>query len=284
MKPLLTGLALFLAGIARAEAEAPKLPEIDWTVGPGKADIGSFAEIDLPKGYYFTGKKGTIKLMQLMGNLVTNHEEGFLAPGNIFEKSAREPWIVVFEFNDIGYVKDDEKKAIDSAKLLANMKEGVKEGNAERAKHGLPAMEVVGWAVEPHYHEKTNNLEWGLLLQTEKGDKVINYDVRMLGRNGVMQSTLVLSPGQLEQALPQFRHVLGVFSFKSGQKYAEYREGDRIAKIGLTALIAGGAAAAAWKFGIFKYLWKFAAVFFVGIAALFRRIWDRFFGKKETLD
>ncbi len=283
MTKLLTLLAL-LAVPAHAETGPGAPADIDWIFGPGKAAIGSFAEIDLPNGYWFTGKKGTEKLMQMMGNLVNHHEEGFLAPGNIFQKGDTQPWIVVFEFNDIGYVKDDEKKSIDAAKLLDGMKEGVKEGNVERKRHNLPEMEVVGWAVEPHYNEKTNNLEWGLLLQTEKGDRVINYDVRMLGRNGVMQSTLVLSPGQLTKALPDFREVLAAFSFKSGQKYAEYREGDRIAKIGLTALIAGGAAAAAWKFGFFKYIWKFGAFILVGFASFFRRIWDKLFGKKENLD
>jgi len=281
-------LVALLAALAAAPVHADTAPggpaDIDWKIGPGKAQVGSYAEIELPTGYYFTGKKGTVKLMQMMGNLITDREEGFLSPGNIFEKGSKEPWIVVFEFQDIGYVKDDEKKSIDSVKLLADMKEGVKAGNEERERRKLPKMEVVGWAVEPHYNDQTNNLEWGLLLQTEKGDKVVNYDVRMLGRNGVMQSTLVLSPDQLGETLPQFREVLGAFAFVSGQRYAEYREGDRIAKIGLTALIAGGAAAAAWKFGFFKYIGKFAVFIVAGIAGFFRKAWNRLFGKKENLD
>jgi len=280
---------LALAGVPRAEDKpaAATPPQIDWEVGPKRVSVEGFAEIDLPNGYYYTGKKGTAKLMELMGNLVSGKEAGFLAPGNIFQKSAEEPWFVVFEFSDVGYVSDAEKDKIDDAfraKLLEQMKEGVKAGNEERKKRGFDTMEVAGWAVPPHYDDKTHNLEWGLKLKTSTGHDVVNYEVRLLGRKGYMQSTLVLSAGQLEAKLPDFRSVLGSFDFKSGQRYAEYKQGDRLAKIGLLGLLGAGGLAVAAKTGLLKYVWKFLVIIVVAFAAFFKRIWDRLFGKKESVD
>ncbi len=257
---------------------------INWVRGPATALIEDYAEIQVPEGYVFTGKKGTIELMHMMGNLITEQEAGFLAPETFFEKGAQEPWFVVFEFNPIGYVKDDEKDAIDSQKLLQNMQEGIAASNKERAKKGYPAMEVVGWAVEPHYDQETNNLEWGLQLRTSNGDEVVNYEVRLLGRDGVMQSTLVLDPAQLNSALPQFRQLLETYTFKSGQQYAEYKPGDKIAKIGLTALIAGGAVAIAAKTGLLKYIWKYIIFIVIAVVAFFKKFFTRYFGKRETID
>jgi uncharacterized membrane-anchored protein len=138
--------------------------------------------------------------------------------------------------------------------------------------------------VEPHYDEETHNLEWGLKLKSSTNSAVVNYEVRLLGRKGVMQTTLVAAPGRLESSLPAFRKLLKGYDFKSGQKYAEYKPGDRIAKIGLIALIGGGALAVAAKTGLLKYVWKYLIFIIMGVVALLKKIYDRIFGKRESVD
>ncbi|MEK7474630.1 MAG: DUF2167 domain-containing protein [Candidatus Coatesbacteria bacterium] len=283
--------ALSLAGVTRAADNGPEAaaapPQIDWEIGPKKVSIENYAEIDLPAGYYYTGKKGTVKLMELMGNLLSGTESGFLAPGNIFEKGGDATWFVVFEYSDAGYVSDAEKSKIDDefrASMLARMKEGVKSENEERKKRGFPTMEVTGWAVPPHYDESTHNLEWGLLLKSSSGSNTVNYQVRLLGRKGYMSSILVLGADELEGSLPAFRKVLASYDFKEGQRYAEYRQGDKIAKYGLIGLLGAGGLAVAAKTGLLKYVWKFLVFAIVAFGAFFKKIWDRFFGKKETVD
>jgi len=83
----------------------------------------------------------------------------------------------------------------------------------------------------------------------------------------------------LPQRRPSFLfYRLDGFRFKSGEKYAEFTQGDKIAKYGLTALIAGGAGAAATKFGIFKFLGKFGKAIFLAIFAFFAAIWGKIKG------
>lgn len=252
--------------------------------GPAEVELGDHAAVKVPKGYVFVDGKGTRELMRMMGNLPTGQEAGFVAPSRIFEEKAGDSWFVVFDFNPIGYVKDDEKDALDAPALLKQMREGNVRSNEARRAQGLEELELAGWAVEPHYDKETNNLEWGLLLRSKSGHETVNYEVRLLGREGVMQSTLVLGPDALKKTLPVFRGLLKEYQYKPGKKYAEWRQGDKIAKIGLTALIGGGAVAVAAKSGLLKYLWKFLIVFLVAFAGFFKKIWQRFFGKRTELD
>jgi len=80
----------------------PYLDNINWTKGPAKAELKSLAEVQVPEGFVFTGAKGTQKLLEKMGNPTSGSELGFLAPTSLV-------WFVVFEFADVGYVKDDDK-------------------------------------------------------------------------------------------------------------------------------------------------------------------------------
>jgi uncharacterized membrane-anchored protein len=54
----------------------------------------------------------------------------------------------------------------------------------------------------------------------------------------------------------------------SGEKYSEFKQGDRIAEFGLAALILGGAAAIATKKGFWGALVAFFAAFWKLIAGV----------------
>ena len=69
--------------------------------------------------------------------------------------------------------------------------------------------------------------------------------------------------------------MLSGFDFVQGQKYAEFRQGDRMAAYGLTGLIAGGGVAVAAKTGLFKWIWKGLVAAVVGIGALFKKLFRR---------
>ncbi len=223
--------------------------QIEWQEGPSQAKIGKQAEIQLPVGYRYLDKRDAQVLLKAFGNLPDDSDMGLLSPAGSTD------WFVVFSFDDIGYVKDDEKNSIDKEALYASFREGTVAGNERRRSQGVAEMHLVGWAVEPYYNEASNSIEWGLKFQSE-GEIILNYFMKRLGRRGVMSCNLVVNPSDFEEVMPQFREVMNRFDFQSGQKYAEFRAGDMIAEYGLTALVAGGALAAAAKSGLLGKLWK----------------------------
>lgn len=236
----------------------------------GVVDLGNIAELDLPDGYFFTGEDGAKAVMEAYGNPVTGKEKGYVEPDSA-------NWFVLFEFDNIGYVKDDEKDELNADALLKSFIEGTKASNKERKEKGWPTLTITGWYQEPFYNTETHNLEWAIQGIDSDSSLFLNYNVRLLGRRGVMEATLVIAPEELDAELPTFKEFLTHFRYKPGNTYAEFQEGDKLYEYGLTALIGGGVAAVAAKTGVFKWLWKVLLAAGAAIAGAIKKL----FGKKK---
>ena len=254
-----------------AESSDSVLKKANWIKGPGRADMKDKAEILLSEGYQFADAKDTRRILEAYGNLTSGTELGLVAPTSMV-------WFVVFEFSESGFVKDDDKDKLDADAMLKTIGSGVERSNEERKRRGFPAMKVVGWEQPPHYDTETHNLEWALKFESE-GHLVVNYNTRLLGRRGVMEVQLVVDPDRLSASLPAFKQLLKGYQFKSGEKYAEFRQGDKLATYGLAALVTGGAVAIAAKTGLltalilfFKKFAKLAVLAVLGAAAWVKRL------------
>lgn len=265
------------------EAELKKLHEMVESFGwtrQGMGDIGGMAQIAIPQGYRFTGAAGASKMLEFYGNPPSDRYLGLLATEDFREHS------IIFEFDDIGYVKDDEKDSLNADALLATMRENQEYSNERRKEMGLDELEITGWAVPPRFNDQTKNLEWALILRSKQdGGSTINHNTRLLGRKGVMEVTLMCAPEELEGLLPSYQQILGGFAYQQGETYAEFREGDKMAKYGLTALVAGGAAVAAGKMGLFAKLAGFfgklgkgIVVVILGIGVALKGLFSKLFG------
>ena len=158
-------------------------------------------------------------------------------------------------FKKIENAEDDEK--LDPDALLKSLKESDAPSNKERERLGMPPIYTEGWSVAPHYDLNTRRLEWAVRLRSGSGRSVVNYTTRILSRRGVMHVTLVSDPESLDQHIAVFKTSLTGYDFAPGERYSEFRSGDRVAQFGLGALVLGGAAAVAVKTGAGKALGKF---------------------------
>ncbi len=282
---ILVFILLMVSPLNFAAAQEPGTQEtidIQWIPGPAKVDLGeNVARVDMGDAYIFAGAEDTMAIMEAMGNPTSGREVGMIVP-----KDENQGWFIIFEYFSVGYVKDDDKEEIDAGALLASIKEGNERANEIRREQGGASFNVVGWYEEPHYDEASNNLVWTILGETEgeEGHRVVNYNIRLLGRNGYMAVVLVTDPETLTANKADVDQVIASFSYHSGQRYAEYVKGDKIAKYGLTALVAGGAATVAAKAGIFKLLAKFGKVIVLAVIAFLAAIRGKLkqlFSKRE---
>jgi uncharacterized membrane-anchored protein len=247
--------------------QGSQLEALPWINAPQSPQVTNRATIKLGPDVQFLDANATRSFMTLTGNLPDGE--------NYVLVSKNRTWWAAYNFADIGYVKDDEK--IDAAALLQQMKDGDAAQNEARAEMGLEPLTTVGWAVPPHYDPTTNNLEYGITLSAPSGQN-INYHMRILGRRGVMDATLVTSAETLQTDLAAFRQANKGFAFVPDERYAAYKDGDKVSEYGLAALITGGAAAAAAKKGLFAGLllllakfWKLIALAVAGGLFAFRR-------------
>lgn len=277
---------ILLASLVTAPARAEEKPplEIAWVKGPAQVDVGSGAELKLPEDFAFANGSDTRKLMEEMGNTTNGSEMGLVIP-----RSKEASWFVVFEWEGIGFVKDDERNAIDADALLEQIREGTERANEHRKKSGAKAVHVVGWSEKPHYDPATHNLTWAILGRDDDGHEVVNHNMRMLGRSGVMSVTLVDAPDRIAASKPAVATLLAGFAYKQGSRYAEWRPGDKVAEYGLTALVAAGAGAAAAKLGLFAMLGKLFAkggklvlAALAGLAAVAAKVWNALRGRMDT--
>jgi uncharacterized membrane-anchored protein len=249
----------------------------------GKASLGLVAGMDIPAGYKFLdGKQAEFVLHDLWGN-PPGESLGMLVPenGSPFLGS----WVVDVTYLEDGYVKDEDAKEIDYTDLLKKMQEEQIESNEERKKQGYSTAMLLGWASPPYYDQKEHKLHWAKRIKFE-GDSMetLNYDIRILGRKGVLVLQAIGNIDDLEAIKAATPAILKSVNFEAGNKYEDFdASADKVAAYGIGGLIAGGVLAKTGllaKIGIM--LLKFWKLLFLGIAGLFGGVVKFFKGKRNS--
>lgn len=247
--------------------------------------------LHLGTGYYFLGADDSRKvLVDAWGN-TKDTADGVL--GMVFP-SGQTPldghgWGAVVSFAGTGYVSDKDARTTDYAKVLDELRKGEDETNDERKKENRETAHLVGWAQAPNYDENHHSLIWARDIKFgDQTDDTLNYDVRVLGRRGVLNLNMVATMSQLPEIRTAANQLQGVAVFDSGSRYADYQQGvDKRAEYGLAGLILAGAGlAVAKKVGLIALALIFLKKGFVVILAAMAGFWawlKRFFtGRKAT--
>jgi uncharacterized membrane-anchored protein len=284
-------LAVALSPLLRAQDDEAAYRKKAQAIADGlkyqKGEItlkSGLAKIAVPDDFrYLDAKDADTVLTKIWGNPKGSGTLGMLVPAKI-SPAANESWAVIITYDEDGYVKDDEAAKLDYNKLLKEMQEGTAEANKERQKEGYPGIELVGWATPPRYDAATHKMYWAKELKFEgSGENTLNYNIRMLGRRGVLVLNAVAGMSQLPQIEAATPAVLSMVDFQEGHRYTDFNSStDKVAAYGLAALVAGGIAG---KVGLFKGLLvalvaakKFVIVGVIAVVTFIKKL----FGKKET--
>jgi uncharacterized membrane-anchored protein len=182
----------------------------------------------------------------------------------------RDVWGAVITYEETFYVSDKEVAKSDYDKLLTDMRTGEDTANAERDKAGFAPVHLVGWAEPPSYDKAHHNLIWArdIRFGDAGGVDTLNYDVRHLGRRGVLSLNIVAEMPQLSEIRQAAHGLAATAEFNAGERYADYQTGDKTAGYGLVGLVAAGAGLlAAKKLGLIAVILLFAKKGFVVILA-----------------
>jgi uncharacterized membrane-anchored protein len=214
------------------------------------------ATIRLPESYRFLGPEDSKRLLvNAWGNPASSVDDvlGMLIPAATSPVSGG-GWGIVITYEEEGYVDDKDAAKIDYTALMTKMQQEVAEANAERVKKGYESLRLIGWAEPPHYDSVAHKLYWAKELNFGNDtSNTLNYNIRILGRRGVLVLNAVASMPQLPAIRSETLPLLGAIDFNEGHRYADYLPGkDKAAEYGIAGLIAGAVAA---KAGFFKMLW-----------------------------
>ncbi|HET8947682.1 MAG TPA: DUF2167 domain-containing protein [Candidatus Polarisedimenticolia bacterium] len=247
---------------------------------------GGIATLRLPESFRFIGPEGSRRLLTEAWGNPPQAAQGVL--GMLIPKEAsplgEDGWGVVITFDDSGYVDDKDAATMDYDKLLKDLQEGIRSENEQRKKAGFQAMTLVGWAEPPHYDAAAHKLYWAKDLTFDGSDHhTLNYNIRILGRRGVLVLNAVAAMAQIDAVRGESGAILAAVEFNEGHRYADYLPGkDKAAAYGVAGLILGATAA---KAGLFKMLWvgilAFKKLIIAGLVALFPAL-KKVFSRKEA--
>lgn len=218
-----------------------------------QVEIGTVGMLDLGENFYYLNKEDVTQFSKLNGNIPTGQEVAGIGP--IAED---QDWFVYFDYFESGHIKNAEKEKIKPDKILKQIKKGTEAHNEEKPESDH--IFVTGWDVEPFYDHNTRNLTWSLMLEDTEKRPFVNYQVKLLTREGYISVMLVSDTETREEAAAILSNeILSKFSAVQGERYEDFDEStDKVAEMGLTGLILGGAGlAVAKKAGLLVLIKKF---------------------------
>lgn len=251
----------------------------------GTIPLGNdLATITVPEGFAFlNAKDGQYILTDVWGNPADESVMGLLVPKNISMLEA-ESWAVVYTYDEDGHIKDDDALEINYDEMLTDMQKESKEANEARVKAGYNRIELIGWAQKPFYDKASHKLHWAKELKFGTDSlNTLNYNIRMLGRKGVLVMNIVSGMDNMQIVQANINKILASTNFNSGSRYQDFDSSmDKVAEYGIGGLIAGGILAKTGllaKIGIFFLkAWKIIALGALGIFGAFRK---KIFGSKN---
>jgi len=284
-------LALFFATAAPAQDAAAQKDEVQKFMDSlhfktGKVTVPKAnATLTLTPDFRFLDAQDAQRVLeQLWGNPPDRDVLGMLVPTSKSLADDKGGWAIVITYVADGYVSDADASKIDYTKMLKEMQDSTREANPERKKQGYPEVDLVGWATPPHYDAASNKIYWAKELDFNRGhEHTLNYDIRVLGRNGYLSLNAVAGMSQLETVQMQMPNVLAMTEFDQGQRYTDFNAStDKVAAYGIGALVAGAIAAKAGLFAkLFALLLAFKKVLIAGVIAI-GAVLRKIFSRKQT--
>lgn len=107
---------------------------------------------------------------------------------------------IIVSYEDNGHVEDDDAVSIDFEEMMKAIQDDADAMNDARREAGYGTMDIIGWAESPHYDSTTNKSYWAKdpVFEGEE-EHTLNYEVRVLGRTGVLSMNAVVSLTDLDK-------------------------------------------------------------------------------------
>ncbi len=285
---LLISLFMFgLAGLSTAQSLTPEEEQyraaaqtiwdsLDRQQGEIKLP-NDVATLNVPETFYYLNPTDSEKiLVQVWGNPEGAGKKtlGMLFP---FESTPfdQDSWGVTIQYEEDGYVTDKNADEMDYAAILKQMKEDTQANSEERVKQGYESIELLGWASPPFYDAQSHKLHWAKEVKFgSQTEHTLNYNIRVLGRKGVLVINFIASMQQKELIDSKLHSVLALAEFNEGSRYEDFNpELDEVAAYGIGALVAGKVIA---KTGLIAaaliFLKKFGVLIVIGAGVLIGKV------------
>ncbi len=238
------------------------------------------ATLKVPASFYFLSAASARRvLVDAWGNPPSSAEGvlGILFPSSMTPHDV-DAWGAIVTYLDAGYIATDDARPLDHDSVLAAVKASTHAGNSDRTKAGYDQVTLIGWASPPYYDRSQHKLHWATELTFGTADgNTVNYNVRALGRRGVLELSFITDMNHLTEVKAAMPDVLAMVSFDKGSRYEDYISSiDKVAAYGIDGLITG---AAGTNPGVpaMRQFWLVLAILLFGATGI---LWLKLRGRK----
>lgn len=250
----------------------------------GKIELpNGIATLDLPYSFrYLNPVDSNRVLVDAWGNPPGGTTLGMIFPSYLSPLN-QNTWGIIITYDEDGHVNDTDADEIKYDELLKDMQTSAEAANEERKKQGYAPVSLLGWAETPSYDKANHKLYWAKELAFgDVQQHTLNYNIRVLGRKGVLVLNAVARMDQLDLIKSKIPQIVAATNFKPGNDYGDFNsDTDKVAAYGIAALVAGGVAAKLGLFAkLFALLIAFKKIILIGIVGLGYSIM-KFLGKRK---
>ena len=154
----------------------------------------------------------------------------------------------MFFYTDSGYVKTDDWTDVDPDQFIKEIRENYKTSNDARKKNGQPTILNVSWKKKPYLDGVYNSVYYALNVDWSDNKSSAEGTAIILGKEGYTTASYVAGDnGYQEQML---LNLSKIHKFNATKEYKDWKSGDKVAAVGIGALLATTLGVKALKPGI----------------------------------
>ena len=180
----------------------------------------------------------------------------------------------MFSYVDSGYVKTDDWTNVDPKEFLKEITENYKASNSERENSGMPIVVDVKWKKKPFLDNNYSSVYYALEIGWSDNQNTTQATALILGRDGYTSAQYVAGKNGYQETM--LTNLSKIHTFNATKQYKDWKSGDKVAALGIGALLASTLGIKSLKPALFttimlliKKLWFLIFLPFIFIGKLF---------------
>ena len=247
-----------------------KIAKLKWKKGPG------YISHDKAKAsIYFNDEYYVLKGEDARQILYWNN--GVEIPTDIYAENTKRGYYYDFKFRESGLIKIDDWAKVNANDFIKERRTIAKENNPARASKGLETVASMQWNEKPTLDKRNNQVYYSILVKWSDGQSSIDSKIITLGRRGYTEISLVSSPQSYSPIL--LKDMSKKYKYNKDEKYTDWKSGDKVAAVGIGALLATSLGLKAVKpgvlaviLGLLKKFWFVILIPFLALGSFVKRL------------
>ena len=205
------------------------------------------------------GSNGNIKIDKeeifLVGNDVNQYAWWTWGYGDstpMFIKHTNRDQIFI-QYIDDGFIKIDDWKDVDTNTMIKEMNDEAKTWVEDSKAKNIDYVTNLSWVMKPELDKQKNMVYYAYKVEWSNDTVTLESKSLVLGRSGHAEITFVTSykeNASLKVISKSNKDKASTFKFESEKTYSEYKTGDKVAAVGIGALLAATLGVKALKPGL----------------------------------